>query len=838
MKIYGKILATILVILMTGLALAGEVKLDRWLRLGPFPLLKPAFGQAKAEALLKMRHLKIEPFSAVEGSKAGQIGGKWLKWERSGIFPSGQSGVFFYAAYLEADRWNRAKLVLGLALPFRVWVDGKEVGLKPGGGKLEKEVVLEPGKHFLLVKALSLEGPEKPVELKGKISAQAQLSLSLSPDRPLGIRELLELPYPSALSISDDGKLFAVILSRQRPPEGRRESWIEIRRVEDGSLVQSLRGLGRISQMRWKPESHAFSYVVREKDRANLWLYDLDSGQSRCLLEGAKNFGSYTWSPEGSFIIYSVSEKEEEFKEGVKRVRSLRDRRRGARTRHYLYILYPDSGYTMRLTAGKLTTSLAAISPDGRKLIFTRSVEDYTIRPYSKTQVFCMDLSTGKVRKLFEDPWVNYISWAPDGKRLLVLGGPSAFDGAGIALPRKIIPNEYDTQAYIYNPENGKVEAITKKFNPSIASAFWHPLDGKIYFLTVDRSFRNLYRFDPAALTFTLMESGYDVIRNISFARSAPVAVFTGAGAVVPPEVARLDLKSGKVARLYNPNKNEFRHIKLAEVKDFYFRNSAGQTIMGRVYLPPDFDPSKKYPCIVYYYGGTMPTSRDFGGRYPKNWWAGHGYVVYVLQPRGAIGFGQRFSAYHVNDWGRLASKDIIEGVRKFLKAHPFVDPARLGAIGASFGGFMTQYLLTKTDMFAAAISHAGISSISSYWGVGYWGYAYSAIATANSFPWNRRDIYVLRSPLFNAHRIKTPLLLLHGTADNNVPPGESDQLFTALKLLGRQVEMVKFKGEGHLIMSYKKRVIWWKTIMAWFERWLKGRPGWWNYLYGEERSR
>ncbi len=838
MKIYEKTLATVFVILMAGLSLADEVKLDRWLRLGPFPLLRPAFAEKKAASLLKMRHLRIEPFSAVEGEKAAKLEGKWLRWERSGVFPAGRAGVFFYAAYLEADRWNRAKLKLELELPFKVQLDGKDVGCRPDGGKLEEEIILEPGKHFLLVKALSLKGPESPVELRGQVHSQARLKLSLSPDRPIGIRELLELPYPSAVSISDDGKLFAVILSRQQPPKGRRESWIEIRRVEDGKLVQSLRGFGRIAQMRWKPQSHAFSYVLREKGKADLWLHDLDSGESRCLLEGAKNFGSYTWAPDGSFIIYSISEKEEEFKEGVKRVRSLRDRRRGARTRYYLYILYPESGYTTRLTAGKLSTSLAAISPDGRKLLFTRSVEDYSHRPYSKTQVFCMDLKTGEVKKLFEDPWVGSISWAPDGKRLLVLGGPSAFEGAGIALPRKIIPNEYDTQAYIYNPEKGKVDAITRKFNPSIASAFWHPVDGKIYFLTVDRSFRNLYRFDPSTRNFNLIESGYDVIRNISFARLAPVAMFIGAGAVVHPSVARIDLRSGKVARLYDPNREVFRHIKLAKVKDFYFKNSAGQKIMGRVYLPPDFDPSEKYPCIVYYYGGTMPTSRDFGGRYPKNWWAGHGYVVYVLQPRGAIGFGQRFSAYHVNDWGKLASRDIIEGVKKFLKAHPFVDPSRLGAIGASFGGFMTQYLLTKTDMFAAAISHAGISSISSYWGVGYWGYAYSAIATANSFPWNRRDIYVLRSPLFNAHRIKTPLLLLHGTADNNVPPGESDQLFTALKLLGRQVEMVKFKGEGHLIMSYKKRIIWWKTIMAWFERWLKGRPEWWNYLYGAERNR
>jgi len=134
--------------------------------------------------------------------------------------------------------------------------------------------------------------------------------------------------------------------------------------------------------------------------------------------------------------------------------------------------------------------------------------------------------------------------------------------------------------------------------------------------------------------------------------------------------------------------------------------------------------------------------------------------------------------------------------------------------------------------MYAAAISHAGISSISSYWGEGYWGYTYSAVATAGSFPWNRKDIYVDRSPLFHADKITTPLLLLHGSADTNVPPGESIQLFTALKLLGRETELISFADENHTIITYDKRILFNKTILAWFDRWLKDQPEWWFDLY------
>ncbi len=232
------------------------------------------------------------------------------------------------------------------------------------------------------------------------------------------------------------------------------------------------------------------------------------------------------------------------------------------------------------------------------------------------------------------------------------------------------------------------------------------------------------------------------------------------------------------------------------------------------------------------FYGGTSPIDKSFGGRYPKDLWTEHGYIVYVLQPSGATGFGQEFSALHVNDWGRTTAAEVITGTKKLLESHPFINPYRVGCIGASFGGFMTQLIITRTDLFAAAVSHAGISMIASYWGEGYWGYGYNAVAAAESFPWNRKDVYVDQSPLFAADRIVTPLLLLHGASDTNVPPGESEQMYTALKILGKEVEYIKYSGQNHFILDYKKRVAWSDAQLAWFDKWLKDQPEWWNDMY------
>jgi dipeptidyl aminopeptidase/acylaminoacyl peptidase len=251
-----------------------------------------------------------------------------------------------------------------------------------------------------------------------------------------------------------------------------------------------------------------------------------------------------------------------------------------------------------------------------------------------------------------------------------------------------------------------------------------------------------------------------------------------------------------------------------------------------RMVKPHDFDATKKYPMIVNYYGGCSPTSRNFESRYPHHAYAAQGYVVYVVEPSGAAGFGQEFAARHVNTAGEGPAQDIIEGTKKFCEEHSFVDAKKIGCIGASYGGFMTQYLQTKTDIFAAAISHAGISDHTSYWGEGYWGYNYSEVSMANSYPWANKELYVDRSPLFNADKIHTPLLFLHGTADTNVPVGESIQMYTALKLLQRPTALVVVEGENHHILDYEKRVKWQNTIFAWFAKYLKDDASWWNSMY------
>ena len=360
----------------------------------------------------------------------------------------------------------------------------------------------------------------------------------------------------------------------------------------------------------------------------------------------------------------------------------------------------------------------------------------------------------------------------------------------------------------------------------------WNKADGLIYLTAEDRDSVNLFRINPKTLDIKELKCSEEVVTSTSFATGTPLMAYYGCSASNSDRLYTVNLKSLKEELREDLSSQTLKNVRLGDCKAWTFRNSRGDTVYARYYLPADFDSSKTYPMIVNYYGGCSPTSRYFESRYPHHAYASLGYVVLVINPSGATGFGQKWSARHVDTAGEGVAEDIIEGTRQFCNEHQFVNAKKIGCIGASYGGFMTQYLQTVTDIFAAAISHAGISDHTSYWGEGYWGYSYSEVSMANQYPWTDRHLYVDQSPLYNADKIHTPLLFLHGDADNNVPVGESIQMYTALKLLGRETAMVLVKDQDHHILDYQKRIKWQNTIYAWFAKYLQDDSTWWDSMY------
>jgi dipeptidyl aminopeptidase/acylaminoacyl peptidase len=838
------------------------VVLRDWLILGPAVLPLPAFMpdtvRAPAAALLDLPPHQVGVWPAV-GDTVRWADGRNRAWSRFtaagdtmtlAASVAADADVAYLATYLHADGHVRARLSIASGDLLRVTLDGRQVAVKrsTGGAPATAELSLPPGPHLLVVQAV--RSPPRPLATDTAVPAPAwsvaaslryaatsdaaprpRLRVTTDAARPLRIADLLDTEAVSSLELSPDGELLAVAMRQPEVPAPNQETWVDIVAVRDGRVVRTFRGNSPTSAFSWAPDGRRFAYVTSRDGRATLWAGELD-GAVRPVLRDVERFGSYRWLPGTRGFVYTVSTRGVRDDRGLQRMRGVQDRWAGWRDRSHLFHATSDGSVVRRLTAGDETTALQDISPDGTRLLLTRG-RFTTTHPYSENELVELDLATLATRELASYAWGGSARYAPDGERILLVGAPDMFGDAGVNVPAGMTPNLYDSQGYILDRRTGAVTAFTRDFDPAIDEAIWAGADGMIYLRVQERDRTGLYRYDPSSRRFTRLQTGIGVAGALTVASRARRLAFAGSSAAEPHRVFALDLTGNARPReLLFPGRDSYRDVQLSRVEDFDFATADGTIIEGRLHLPPDFDASRRYPLIVMYYGGTTPVGRGFGGRYPADLWAGLGYAVYIPQPSGATGWGQEFSARHVNNWGITVAGEIIEGTERLLAAKPFLDRQRVGCIGASYGGFMTMLLTTRTDLFAGCVSHAGISSISSYWGEGWWGYGYNAAATAGSYPWNRPDIYIEQSPLFQADRIRTPLLLLHGTADTNVPPGESEQLYTALTLLGREVEYVRVEGEDHHILQYPKRVVWMETIIAWFDRTLKGDRSWWDALY------
>lgn len=772
-----------------------------------------------------------------------------LKSDTAGYFyaEKPREGYTFqlFSFYVQADRY--AKLSLKITSPnmFELYVDGKlstSKTTREENFRNEKEVTATfnpyPLSSRVVIKLLaSAEDKSSPIFKivleNEKGDDKTTFSVQNTSKRFVNFTDMLLGKRVTNTSMSPNGQ-YALISYRNTFGE-KSVSTTELYNVSTGKQVL-LDTDGSKKQLSWMPVSEKMFYLLKTEDGTNLISIDPATLQETIL---AKNIPDeyMTFSPDERTLFYTKQEKGEETKGDLKLLLSPEDRQPGYTNRSFIYKYDIRSGLSQQLTYGSHTTWLNDISADSKQLLVSFTDETVTERPFRKYTMLKLDLPTMSVDTLWTNEGFAYgATFSPDGKKVLISGAGEAFGGIGQNIDAGQIANSYNGLAFIMDLSTKQIDPITKNFDPSIDNSFWNKKDNLIYFRTTDKDYVNMYAYNPSGKTFTKLPLNEEVIRSFSTADNALSAIYFGVSRSNSTRAYLYDIKNQKSTMVADPYNDRLSEMTLGKAEDWNFTNSAGTEIKGSCYLPPNFDASKKYPMIVYYYGGTSPTSRTFEGPYPAHVFASQGYVVYIIQPSGATGFGQKFAALHVNAWGKRTAEDIIEGVKQFVKEHPYVNEKKIGCVGASYGGFMTMYLQTRTDIFAAAVSHAGISSISSYWGEGYWGYTYSSGASAHSYPWNNPDLYVKQSPLFSADKVHTPILFTHGTVDTNVPIGESIQMYTALKILGRPAEFIQVKDENHGVMNYKRRVEWNNSIMAWFSKWLKDDNGWWKGLYPDAK--
>lgn len=762
------------------------------------------------------------------------------------VIPAGAEGLYTLSTKLRSDAYFSGKVVVKSVAPFAIYLQGKKLAVKESredtistASAKSQPITLDPELTCdLEVRVLAMNDNATPVEIKitpDKDSEMASLYMGTQLKRRYTLADTDQGERATSTQISPDGK-YALVRYTNRTDQQK-----VIRRTEVID-TKTLASLGETNaSAAWLPTGHTlYAATQGNADSYTISTILLPSMKPTTLHKDVPS-GDFVWAPDTTFIVYSSIQEPEKNSSAFRRYASPDDRIEGNRRRYGLKKYTFATGIEEDVTFGTKNSMLAGISPDSRRLLCMVQRETPSKYPFYETDLLEIDLQSMKADTLVAaNPYISGAIYSPDGKQLFITGSPRTFGDLGLNAGNHPIPNDFDTQGYIFDIATKGVRAVTRNFNPSISGVqVWNQADGKIYFRAMDGFCVALYALDPADGKIAELPCDMQNVSNFSIGLNENrFLTYTGQGDDYAGRASMLNLTTRRTTILADPFAARLDKIELGPTTEWTFTTSDGTPIDGTMTLPPDFNPEKKYPLIVYYYGGTSPSQHGLLHPYVPQLYASRGYVVYVLNPSGTYGYGQEFSARHVNAWGKRTADDIIEGVKKFCAEHPFVDEKKIGCMGASYGGFMTQYLQTQTDIFAAAISHAGISDVTSYWGEGYWGYTYNSVAAAESYPWTNPELFTRQGSLFNADKIHTPLLLIHGTADTNVPIGESIQIFNALRVLGRDVEFISVDGENHTSGSFPfaKRQIWHDTILAWFAKYLKDDSRWWNKLYPDPK--
>lgn len=811
---------------------------------GPYAVAQPWMADSvniKGEAF-DLKQLLDSPLSFTLLNKGKEVSAAQLLADK-------QDALHLASFCVSNTQRTKATIAVEGLEQYRLFVDGEQVAVN--GDKAE--TILTPSQHTVVIKYLTRKNAssdKKSIKLTVTAANGAPLSVGdAAAKRAYNIYDVICAPNYPSVSISPNGK-FIVVRKTWVDRKGNNHSISELRNYQTNRVMATFE-----ENVKWMPASNKLYFTQKasdssiageEKQDGTLQLITINPlTMEREVLASHLPEGWFQFTPDEKTLIYTLTTEGRKKDPQVYDVKEPEDRQPGWRERSNLAKYDLASGILQPLTFGYHNIYLMDISADSRYLLIGKEEERLTKRPTTLTSFYRLDLgsmnassaTTPKVETLIEKgEFLNSAQFSPDGKSILVSASPEAFNGIGKNVEEGQTPSMIDTQLYLMTLSDKKVRPLTKDFNPNVQSVNWSKADGNIYFTAEDKDCVHLFQLNPKSGKFTLLKTPEEYIKSFSLASSAAEMAFSGQSASNADRLYKMNTKALKSQLVDDLSARELKDVELGECKAWNFVNSRGDTLCCRYYLPPHFDAAKKYPMIVNYYGGCSPTSRMFQSRYPHHVYAAMGYVVLVVNPSGATGFGQKFSARHVDTAGEGVAEDIISSTQAFCDEHAFVNRKKIGCIGASYGGFMTQYLQTKTDLFAAAISHAGISDHTSYWGEGYWGYSYSEVSMANEYPWTNKHLFVDQSPLYNADKIHTPLLFVHGTADNNVPVGESIQLYTALKLLGRPTAMVLVDGQDHHIIDYEKRLKWQNTIFAWFAKWLQDDASWWTEMYGDEK--
>jgi dipeptidyl aminopeptidase/acylaminoacyl peptidase len=635
------------------------------------------------------------------------------------------------------------------------------------------------------------------------------------------------------MQLSPDGK--EVIYTVTRYDVKTNNSISDIYRVPSGGgdPVCLTDGMGKYGSPRWTPGGKRIGYLSSASGSSQLWEMNPSGEGKRQVSSVGGDINDYLYSPDGSHILLTMDVKLDKTPQEIypdlplSNVRIIDDLMyRHWNTWHdykYSHIFVAEYGEgglgePLDIMPGErwdaplspyFDIAELAWSPDGTKIAYTcKKMQGREYALSTNSDIYLYDLASGTTKNLTEGMpgYDRYPSFSEDGSK--------------IAFQSMATPGYEADQGRLFMLDlgTGKMEYLSKGFDQDVEQIAWK--DGMIYFISGIHATFHIWEMDPSTREISQITDGPYTWGSFAFAGDALVG--TRQDIDYATEIFRIDPASGETTQVTFTNKNIYDHITVPKYEARWVKTTDKREMLVWVVYPPDFDPGKKYPALLFCGGGPQnAVNPDFHYRWNYQLMAAHGYIVVAPNRRGVPTFGQEWQLQISTDYGGQNMKDYLSAIDA-LSREPYVDEERLGAIGASYGGYSTFYLEgIHEGRFKAFISHCGIFNLESM---------YAATEETFFVNFDNGGPYwekpTPRNYQFSPHRHiqdwDTPILIITGEMDLRVPYTQSLEAFNAARIRDIPARLLVFPEETHFVQKPQNAILWQREFFGWLDRWLK----------------
>jgi len=681
----------------------------------------------------------------------------------------------------------------------------------------------------------------------------------MSERKPVTPEGLFQLQFVDSVALSPDGSRVLYQVRSIDPEKDAYESHLWLVPMKGGEPRRLTFGEHKNACAAWNPDGKSIAFVSDRRDKkAQIYRLSLEGGEAERLTDLDGRISGLAWSPDGSKLSFSYrpndppetghlpdsfaaksaieakAEKKDRKPHTFMHLTRLHYKEDGQgflpRARFHVHVLDVATAEVRPLTSGEWDHGAAVWSPDGKWLVVPANRLPDADYHNTVSDLWLIPASGGEPRNLTPQPGAAFApSWSPDGASIAFMGNDDEEDAWGVK----------NVHVWTVSPQGGPARNLTPDFDRSAldlmatdlrdfhdaAPPVWSPDGTELHYLVSDEGSTHLYSVSAKGGKPRRVTAGGLALLAVDGSKGAPGLAVIRCDHTDAGTVARLDPATGEITPLARPTGKLFEKLAVEAPEEFWVEMPEGHRVQCWMLKPPNADPSQKHPMVLEIHGGPRV---QYGACFFHEFQmlASAGFYVLFSNPRGAQGYGEAFTRAIVFDWGGPDYEDLMRVVDEALRRYPEIDPARLGVTGGSYGGYMTNWIVGHTDRFRAAATQRSVVDLKTLLLAG--DFSDDAVPEFGDQPWRDSPDYRRMSPITYVENIRTPLLILHSLEDHRCPVEEAEQLYTSLKLLRRDVEMVLFPGESHGLSrggTPSRRVARLHFLREWFVRHLKPQP-------------